>query len=300
MKSVQDVPSRPVTLTKECGLYAYALEAGDFDDLALGLYFASGKFDRWSLHAWSTDTLHRNAVKAQNLRASIDNAIVFLPTSGECALDLEGSLVVVGYKAADGTLSVVAIGAIAGEPINLPCDSYRLLKTSDDDKVLPVHILGMSLPCNRKDPIVSFEDMCEQATGVRPAFDWTAHHPDMPRHVCPVVENLPETHLEGQDCGDIGEALDEITKQRVAALGFASLLDVICQAKTPVPSLEAARTRRLEMVRHHVASPGQETPLPPPMLAHVSKKRKVQTIQVVMKEHERHAKRFGKLLTPSL
>ena len=286
---MSNVFDQPTTLASECALYAYALSEPEFDELALGLYFASGKFDRWTLQNWEAS--FRGSLKLQNLRAAIDNTIVFLPTSGGADVTLAGSLMLIGFT---GGMNVVAVGVVAAEPMPAP-ESYRLLKNEDGEDgsrgahMLPVHVLGVCGP-----------------TRFGGAWSgWTEQHPDLPRHVRLCVEDLREAYGEHDDHDDHGDTtdttdateMDEITRQRAFAAKFVGFIDeIIHDHRTPVPDLEALRVHRLGLVRGHVtASAGPPPTLPPPARPLVTKKRKVQTVEHVMNEHARHAKRYARL-----
>ena len=277
---MSNVFDQPTTLASECALYAYALSEPEFDELALGLYFASGKFDRWTLQNWEAS--FRGSLKLQNLRAAIDNTIVFLPTSGGTDVALAGSLMLIGFTG--GGLNVVTVGVVAAEPMPAP-ESYRPLKNEDgkhgEDHVLPVRVIGV----------------CGPTSFGAPWPGWTLQHPDLPRHVRLCVEDLRESYGDHDD-GDHGEAaVDEITRQRIFAAKFVGFIDeIIHDHRTPVPDLEALRVRRLALVRGHVTASGGPPPtLPRPARPLVTKKRKVQTVEHVMNEHARYAKRYARL-----
>ena len=292
-----DVSSRAATLAPECALYAYVLDEDQFDDLAMALYFASGKFNRWSLQYWSSTPLRDNVPKAQNFRAAVDNTVVFLPTAGESPLDLAGALILVGHRTERG-LAVVAIGAIAGEPFEPPgdaVDTYRPFRNCGD-LVIPVHVLAVTTGVHD-----TFEDLCQRAGGFRPSFDFDVR-PEEIRHVHRVADDLRDSYRELRyvDVDALCHHLDEISRQCLAAGGLVGLLDAAAAEPSAMPSVHEARTGRIRAVRDHVVGQDGEYPdavLPAPTTALVSKRRKTQTVAAVMGEHARHAGRYGRMMT---
>lgn len=283
---MENVTIAEATIAPRCSLHAYSVDETRFEDLALATYFASGKFDKASMHRWGAGSLLANPHKAQNFRASVDNAVVLLPvgdppTRTEDDDDLAGNIIVIGFERESGYVPV-CIGVTSGEAFEL--------RRPYADHVLPVHIVTTF--CGKE---YDFECLCERACGVRPEFEWK-RHPRLPEGVHVLVQDLSDALFESEGAA-YDSADGEYARQHVAAAGFARLLDCARDAKTPSPSLETERLARLDAIEKHLrATPHEavQTKLPP--TRRTVGRTKTQQLNGVMATYEKYATMFGRLL----
>jgi hypothetical protein len=281
---MDDVTISEATLVPGCGLYAYSVDEARFDDLALAAYFASGKFDKASMHRWSSGNLLGNPHKAQNFRASVDNAVALLPVGRPAARTsddedpIAGSVVIAGFSRGDRYVPV-CVSVATGEPFELD-KPYA-------EHVLPVHVV--TTMCGKE---CDFDDVCVAECGTPPGLEWK-HHPRLPEGLHALVHDLGDALLESE--GMTYDSVDgEYVRQHVVAAGFSRLLRIARETKTPLPRLEFERLRRLEALENHLRTPGAVTRLPP--TRRTVGRVKAHQLSGVMATYEKYATMFGRLL----
>lgn len=282
---MDDVTISSATLSPRCSLYAYSVSELRFEDLALASYFASGKFDKASMHRWAMGNLLVNPHKAQNFRASVDNAVVLLPVGKPACTDdddpLAGNIVVIGFER-ETTYVPVCLGVTSG-------DAFELHRPYADH-VLPVHVV--TTLCGKEH---DFECVCEHACGVRPSLEWK-QHPHLPEGVHMLVQDLSDAMFESEEM--TYDSVDgEYVRQHVVAAGFARLLRMARESKTPSPPLETERLARLDAIEKHLRAAPQDaiqTRLPP--TRRIVGRTKAQQLNGVMTTYEKYATMFGRLL----
>ncbi len=268
-----DVTIQEASLCPRCNLYAYKIDEHRFDDLALAAYFASGKFDKTTIHRWTAGKLLTNPHKAQNFRASVDNAIFLLPVDGLArgGDSMRGHAFIVCYENDRSETVVVAIGVATDDPFELTQSAYARY-------VLPVHVLTT---------------LCGETNVFSPGNRAWTTHPSLPTEVFLLVDDL----------GDVGDVDDdepecEYTRQKRIAAEFRDLLERSRSLKTPSPTLERERVHRVDVLVRHLESSAKTWSDFPPTRRKVGKK-SVQGLAGVLDAYEKHASRFGKLF-PSL
>lgn len=281
---MDDVTISEATLVSGCALYAYSVTESCLDDLALAAYFSSGKFDKASMHRWSSGDLLVNPYKAQNFRASVDNTVVLLPVGKPPARTndeafISGSVVLVGFFRGDKYFPV-CVGVASEEPfeLNRPYADY----------VLPVHVV--TTMCGKER---DFDGMCVSECGTAPGLDWK-QHPRLPERMHALAHDLGDALLESEGM-TYGSVDGEYVRQHVAAAGFARLLQVARGTKTPLPRFEVERIRRLEALENHLRTPNAITKLPPTRRA-TAGRIKAQQLGGVMATYEKYAAMFGRIL----
>lgn len=236
-------------------LYAYRLDAETFDTVMLSCYMASGKFDRNSIGRW---TPAMTKLKAQILRSSIDNSIIFLPVNQatEVADDLAGNIIIMCCQN-----QVFGVGII----VKGVCKCPKEYKTTDMDSLLAVHVLATSFA---KDIRLEELSLTEQSES-------------LPSHVFKLVE-------------DIGDAIDvdepdgwEFTYEQNVKFAhwFCKYINELESIETPVKLLEEERRKRVSALQM-LLSEKQGAIFPPPRPFVISK---------MMKSHEKYASLFGRL-----
>lgn len=264
-----DVTIQQASACPRCNLYAYRISENRFDELALAAYFASGKFDKTTIHRWTAGKLLTNPHKAQNFRASVDNAVFLLPVDKLVESDtLRGHAFVVCYENDDSETVVVAIGVATDDPFELSDSPYAQF-------VLPVHVLTT---------------MCGEPNAFGGVRTWTAH-PSLPSEVFLLVDDLADYDAaeDEPDC--------EYARQKRIAAEFRDLVERAKSLKTPSPTLERERLERLDTLVRHIDESKSWTDFPPTRRK-VGKKQ-IQGLAGVLKTYEKHAAMFGKLF-PSL
>jgi len=242
-------------ILSSANLYAYRLDADTFDKVALAWYMASNKFDRNSMGRW---TSAMTKLKAQILRSSIDNSMIFLPTEQtlEPSDDLVGNLILLCCQT-----QVFGVGIIVKGVCKCP-DEYR---TTDMTSLLAVHVLATSFTKEIKLDQLALVEQAET----------------LPRHVYKLVE-------------DIGDAVDidepdgwEYTYEQNVKFAhwFHKYVEDLEGIETPVLILEEERKRRVSALQLLV-SKKQGVIFPPPRPFVISK---------MMKTHAKYASLFGRL-----
>jgi hypothetical protein len=259
-------------LKKHANLYAYIVDTETFDRVALSWYMASGKFDKNSLGRWGGDI---QRYKAQLIRASIDNTVVFVPVgdirSPEHAEDLRGHLLLFCSRR-EGAVRVLAVGIITRKPMPRP-DEYM----SAAPYLLPVHVVCTSCTVE-----LSLEQLCGTRTPIS-ASDF------LPTHVYKLCYDVCETIQVDRPVS----VEHEYDRHVVFAHGYAAYLRELRAVETPVQELERDRRRRLSALFFHLSK--QKGILFPPTRRHGQKKHKT-SFEHVMKLHRKYEMLFDKLL----
>lgn len=243
-------------LLPSANLYAYRLDADTFDKVSLAWYMASGKFDRNSMSRW---TPAMTKLKAQILRSSIDNSMIFLPVDPPREVaedDLTGNLILLCCQN-----QVFGVGIIVKGVCKCPAE-YR---TTDMTSLLAVHVLATSF---------TKEINLEQIALVE-------QDDALPSNVYKLVE-------------DIGDAVEidepdgwEYTYEQNVnfAHWFRKYVEELEGIETPVKLLEEERRKRVSALQMLV-SQKQGVIFPPPRPFVISK---------MMKSHAKYASLFGRL-----
>lgn len=258
MITIEEAVVRP-----RCNLYAYRLSERAFDDLALAAYFASGKFDKTTIHRWTAGRLLVNPHKAQNFRASVDNTVVLLPIDHPGDVHLRGHVFLLCYSAHDESTVVVAIGVATEDPFEIQ-SSYANI-------VLPVHVL--TTLCGAVCVLRNFPRIS---------------HPSLPSNVFLLVDDVADAMSEPID----EDTSSEYARQKMTAHEFCSILDRARDLKTPSPMLENERLRRLDILVGHMKQDSWTRF--PPTRRNIGNK-KLHDLDGVLKAYEKNASMFGKL-----
>jgi hypothetical protein len=274
-----DVTITHASACPRCNLYAYRIPENRFDELALAVYFASGKFDKTTIHRWTAGRLLTNPHKAQNFRASVDNTVVLLPVDKLVESDtMCGHVFVVCYSETETNKTVVvAIGVATDDPFELVDSPYAKY-------VLPVHVL--TTMCGASN---DFDDACGKSS----EMIWTSH-PSLPSEIFLLVDDLADAISETIDDE---EPECEYARQKRVARGFCELVERAKTLKTPSPLLENERLDRLGILMTHLETAKSQTAFP--ATRRKVGKKNVQGLAGVLKTYEKHAAMFGKLF-PSL
>ena len=242
-------------LLPSANLYAYRLDAETFDTVMLSCYMASNKFDRNSMSRW---TPAMTKLKAQILRSSIDNSMIFLPVDPprEVADDLTGNLILLCCQN-----QVFGVGIIVKGVCKCPAE-YR---TTDMTSLLAVHVLATSFTKEIKLDQIA---LVEQDNA-------------LPSNVYKLVEDIG-------DAADIDEpdGWEYTYEQNVKfAHWFRKYVEELEGIETPVKLLEEERRKRVSALQMLVSKQqGVIFPSPRPYL-----------ISKMMKSHAKYASLFGRL-----
>lgn len=243
-------------LNAEAGLFMWRADTALFDKTTLAWYMASGKFDKNSMSRW---VLPMTKLKAQILRASIDNSIVFLPVgaaTSEYAESLPGNFIVMCLDT-----RVYALGVIVQGPCPCPAE----YKITDFDSLLAVHILSTSFTHDIRLPEVIVEESDALPANVFKLSSVVAEDIEI---------DVPET------------AEAEYEKFVVFAHWFMGYIEELRDIITPVKVLEDARVRRLCVLQKCIKDK-VSLPIPPPREFAFTK---------MMKTHQKYAEMFGRLI----
>ncbi len=265
-----DVTITEASIRPRCNLYAYRISESAFDDLALAAYFASGKFDRTTIHRWTAGRLLTNPHKAQNFRASVDNTVVLLPLDRLGEAHVRGHVFLMCYSTNDDTTAVVAIGVATENPFELQSSYARV--------VVPVHVVTT---------------LCGSVYELKRRSSWTPH-PSLPSNVFLLVDDLADAVSDLADLSDVSDLCDdnEYVRQKLMARDFVNLVEHARTLKTPSPILETERLRRLDVLETHLGQSAW-TKLPP--TRRIADKKRLHGLRGVLKTYEKHASMFGKL-----
>ncbi len=284
-----DVTIAEASVRPRCNLYAYRITESAFDDLALAAYFASGKFDKTTIHRWTAGKLLTNPHKAQNFRASVDNTVVLLPVDRVGETHVRGHVFLLCYSTDDDATAVVAIGVASQNPFEIQSPYARV--------VVPVHVVTT---------------LCGSVYELRRRSTWNPH-PSLPSNVFLLVDDLADAVAEVSaevsaemsaevsaevsdlsaryDDGENNDEDNEYVRQKLMALDFVRVIHHARTLKTPSPMLESDRLRRLDILKSHFEQQTW-TKLPPTRRA---PDKKIHGLRGVLKTYEKHASMFGKL-----
>lgn len=240
----------------EPDLFAWNVNEEIFDKAALSWYFASGKFDRNSMSRWVPKM---TKTKAQILRASTDNSIIFVPVGDatqDHRNDLPGNFMVLCCEE-----RVFAFGLII-DILKCP-DEYR---TTQFDTLLAIHVISTSFTKEVEIPNYSFERSDDS----------------MPRNVYTLSKNVSD-NLDL----DIPENVEmEYERQIFYAHWILQYIEELETIETPIKNLELDRLKRLSIVKQCLLSK-QSAVIPQP---------RDFKFQKMMKTHKKYAELFGKLI----
>lgn len=220
--------SKPGVIRSDANLYVYLTDKKVFDDIALAWYKTSGKFDRNSYGRWLDDKF-----KTQLIRASIDNSIVFLPTTKPSDSILEETAdhpILICQKSEEGT-RISAVGVVTGY-IDCPPELFSC------EHLMLVHIASTSVAS-----IITLEGL----TGVD-------------KLVLEQEEYLPKNVVKISD--DVSDKVDlglenltythEYEKHIIFAHAYGKYLDELLTVETPVKKLEDERKKRVLALKFHL------------------------------------------------
>lgn len=241
----------------DSSLYTWNVDETIFDKTSLSWYFASGKFDKNSMSRWVSSM---TKLKAQILRASIDNSMVFVPV-GETSSDepeiLCGNTILICCNA-----RIFAFGVVVRDPFVCP-EEY---KTTSYPRLVAVHILSTSFTEEMRVPHIDHVEESET----------------LPQHVYKLTENVSE-HLDV----DIPNNVDfEYERHVFFSHWFMSFLKELEAVGTPVRHLECERLSRLTTIEDCFKKKMPVSILPPRVLP----------FQKMMKNHKKYAEMFGRLV----
>lgn len=238
-------------------LYAYKIDEKTFDTVALSLYMASGKFDKNSMSRW-TNIMTR--YKAQLIRASIDNSVIFLPvgdTRSRNREDLRNSPIIICCDTC-----VYAMGIIVRGPCVCPSE----YKTTCMDKLIAVHVLSTSFTAS-----VTLDELRD--------VEGTDY---LPENIFKLVDDISDTiHIEKPASWEFA-----YEKQIMFAHWFRSCVEAAFAIETPSRLLELERQKRLRLICDFLDTKTDVTfPPPRPFVFHK-----------MMKTHEKYAHMFHRLI----
>jgi hypothetical protein len=243
-------------LNPESELFMWQADMALFDKTSLAWYMSSGKFDKNSMSRW---VIPMTKLKAQILRASIDNSIVFIPvghTVSEYPETLPGNLIIICCDSRVYALAVIVRG---------PCACPPEYKTTELDNLIAVHVLSTSFTCEIRLPDVPIE-----------ASD------SLPINVFKLSGIVAE-EIEI----DVPDTIEAEYERRVMFahwfMGYIAQLRVII---TPVKILEDARVQRLCALEKCIKEKVSMS-IPPPRDFSFTK---------MLKTHKKYAEMFGRLL----
>ncbi|ABT15070.1 hypothetical protein NY2A_B671L [Paramecium bursaria Chlorella virus NY2A] len=268
----------PGIVKGEANLYAYIVERDVFEDIALAFYMSSGKFDKNSINRWSRDEIVKNKYKSQNIRASIDNTVIFLPVGNTKHKDVEniaGSILFVCYK--DGETVIVAIGIIKTQPFTCP-DQYKITKWK---KIIPVHILSTS--CDYE---ISLERLTSKV-GMK--LENIERSDYLPKNIFKLSDNVADTYELDHPI----ECTHEYERHIVYSHAYVEYLHEIANMMTPVPLLETERKKRIAGLKIHLKS---KKNIRFPNTRRFGQKASMTSFEYIMHVHEKYAKMFGKII----
>jgi hypothetical protein len=243
-------------LLANANLYAYKIDEDTFDKVSLAFYMASGKFDRNSMSRW-TSTMTR--LKAQILRSSVDNSMVFVPVekaASETREDIVGHLMLLCCDTRVFAAGVIAQG---------PCACPKEYEITSMKKLIAVRILATSFA---KEVFIEELRAIEQSES-------------LPTHVYKLVDTVT-------DAIDVNmpSSWDYAYEQNIMfAHRYGAYIKTLEEIETPVEALETERRRRLVGLQRHL-SEKKSVLFPPP---------RPFAFEKMMKTHAKYARLFGRL-----
>lgn len=244
-------------ISPEADLYLWNVKEDVFDKASLSWYFASGKFDKNSMSRWVSPM---TKLKAQILRASIDNSLIFVPvgeTSSTYMDDLVGDFLVISCEG-----RVFALGVIVKGSFKCPVE----YKTTSYNNLIAVHIISTS-------------------------FTSEIHMPHVEK--IETSEALPESLFKLSFCVsenidlEICESVDlEYERQIFFSHWFLSYIEKLKTIETPVMTLEEERLRRLDCITECFQTK-QIVQIPRPREISIAK---------MMRTHKKYAEIFNRLV----
>ncbi|AGE53976.1 hypothetical protein PBCVIL3A_561L [Paramecium bursaria Chlorella virus IL3A] len=268
----------PGVVKGQANLYAYIVEKDVFEDIALAFYMSSGKFDKNSINRWDRSEIVKNKYKSQNIRASIDNTVVFLPVGKPKSKDIEniaGSIILVCYK--DDETVITAVGIIKTQPFKCP-DQYRITKWK---KIIPVHILSTSC---------SSEITLEKLTSKVGTKLQNLEQPEyLPKNIFKLSDNVADTF----ELDHPVECTHEYERHIVYSHAYVEYLREITEMATPVPLLETERKKRVVGLKFHLKV---KKNIRFPNTRRFGQKATITSFNYIMNIHEKYAKLFGKII----
>lgn len=266
------------TVRPNANLYAYVVNQDTFDQVALSWYMCSGKFDKTSLNRWGGE-MHK--YKAQLLRASIDNTVVFVPVgktkTSEFEEDLRGHLILLCFRNEETNRTrIIALGIVTRNPIRCP-DEYKITRMN---RLLPIHIVSTSCTIDiTLERLVEFDVSFEQS-----------------EHLPSCVHKLSDDIADKVDIDIPASHVQDYERHVIFAHAYDAYLRELEDVETPVKQLELDRKKRVRGLRYHLVH--KKGILFPPTRRHGQKK-SVTSFEYLMKLHEKYATLFGKILKRS-
>jgi len=268
----------PGVVKGNANLYAYIVGKDEFEDIALAFYMSSGKFDKNSINRWTRSEIVKNKYKSQNIRASIDNTIVFLPVgkpNKKSDETIVGNIILMCYK--DGETVITSIGIIKTQPFKCP-QQYKITKWK---YIIPVHILSTSLNYE-----VTLEHLTEQ---VGTKIEITEHPEYLPKNIFKLSDNVADTF----EIDHPGECTHEYEKHIIYSHAYVQYLHLLDKMETPVPSLEMERKKRVAGLKFHLKV---KKNIKFPDTRRFGQKMSTSSFEHIMNMHEKYAKLFGKII----
>ncbi|APC25774.1 hypothetical protein BST79_gp261 [Only Syngen Nebraska virus 5] len=262
----------------QANLYAYIVEKDVFEDIALAFYMSSGKFDKNSINRWDRSEIVKNKYKSQNIRASIDNTVVFLPVGKPNKKDVEniaGSIILVCYR--DVETVVTAVGIIKTQPFRCP-EQYRITKWK---KIIPVHILSTS--CGSE---ITLEKLTSKVGTKLSNLEQPEY---LPKNIFKLSDNVADTF----ELDHPTQCTHEYERHIVYSHAYLEYLRVIINMDIPIPALETERKKRITGLNFHLKV---KKTIRFPNTRRFGQKASTTSFEYIMNMHEKYAKQFGKII----
>jgi hypothetical protein len=243
-------------LDPDAELFMWQGDPSLFDKASLAWYMASGKFDKNSMSRW---VLPMTKLKAQILRASVDNSIVFLPVGGTISdypESLPGNFMVICCDTRVYALAVIVQG---------PCSCPKEYKTTGFDSLLAVHVLSTSFASEIHLPDIPVEASVALPSNVYKLSGIVSEEIDL---------EVPET------------AEVEYERRVIFSHWLMSYITKLRDVITPVKALEDTRVRRIDILEKCIRDKVSLT-IPPPREFSFPK---------MMKTHFKYASMFGRMI----
>jgi hypothetical protein len=199
-------------------------------------------------------------LKAQILRASIDNSIVFLPvgnTASKYPESLPGNLIIICCDTHVYALAVIVQG---------PCACPPEYKTTTFENLIAVHVLSTSFAVDIRLPNVPVDASDALTANVFKLSGVVAEEIEI---------DIPET------------AEVEYERRVIFAHWFMGYLTELRNVMTPVKLLEEARARRLNVLEKCIREK---------IMLHIPPPRDFSFMKM-LKTHQKYASMFGKIVS---